>query len=151
MYIIFKSLITGPIWPPILHPVKTITTGATALTETTIWTQIGRRGPPHQCSQPVILQGWMPVRIDDTLQWRHNELDGVSNHQPHDCSLNRLFRHRSKKISKLRVTGLCEGKSPVTGEFPAQRASNAKNVSIWWRHRENQQSSPYRWLSERRQ
>ena len=27
-----------------------------------------------------------------------------------------------------------EGNSPVTGEFPAQRASNAENVSIWWRH-----------------
>ena len=24
--------------------------------------------------------------------------------------------------------------SPVTGEFPAQRASNAENVDIWWRH-----------------
>ena len=39
-----------------------------------------------------------------------------------------------KKTSKLRVNGLCEGNSPVTGEFPAQRASNAENVSIWWRH-----------------
>ena len=28
---------------------------------------------------------------------------------------------------------------PVTGEFPAQRASNAENVSIWWRHHENKQ------------
>ena len=37
-----------------------------------------------------------------------------------------------KKKSKLRVTGLCEENSPVTGEFPAQRASNAENVSIWW-------------------
>ena len=35
---------------------------------------------------------------------------------------------------KHRVTGLCAGNSPVTGEFPAQRASNAENVSIWWRH-----------------
>ena len=26
------------------------------------------------------------------------------------------------------------GYSPVTGEFPAQRASNAEKVSIWWRH-----------------
>ena len=26
------------------------------------------------------------------------------------------------------------GNSPVTGEFPAQMASNAENVSIWWRH-----------------
>ena len=50
------------------------------------------------------------------------------------CLLNRLFRRRSKKTSKLRVTGLCAGNLPVTGEFPAQMASNAENVSIWWRH-----------------
>ena len=68
-----------------------------------------------------------------TLPWRHNEYGGVSNHQPHDCLLNRLFRRRSKKTSKLCVTGLCAGNSPVTGEFPAQRAGNAENVSIWWR------------------
>ena len=46
--------------------------------------------------------------------------DGVSNHQPQDYLLNRLFRRRSKNTSKLRVTGLCAGNSPVTGEFPAQ-------------------------------
>ena len=45
-------------------------------------------------------------------------------------------RRKSKKTSKLRVTGLCEGNSPVTGEFSAQRASNVENVSIWWRHHE---------------
>ena len=70
----------------------------------------------------------------NALQWRHNGRDGVSNHQPHDCLLKQLFRRRSKKTSKLRVTGLCVGNSPVTGEFPAQMASNAENVSIWWRH-----------------
>ena len=43
-------------------------------------------------------------------------------------------RHRSKKTSKLRVTGLCEGNSPVTGEFRTQRASNTESVSIWWCH-----------------
>ena len=69
-----------------------------------------------------------------TLQWGHNGRESVSNHQPHDCLLNRLFRRRSKKTSKLRVTGLCAGNSSVTGEFPAQMASNAENVSIWWRH-----------------
>ena len=70
-----------------------------------------------------------------SLQWRHNERDGVSNHQPHDCLLNRLFKaRRLKKTSKLRVTGLCEGNSPVDGEFPTQRASNAENVSVLWRH-----------------
>ena len=69
-----------------------------------------------------------------SLRWWHNGRDGVSIHQPHDCLLNRLFRSRSKKTSKLRITGLCAGKSPGTGEFPAQMASNAENVSIWWRH-----------------
>ena len=83
-----------------------------------------------QCSCRWIEMSWRA----DTLQWRHNERDGVSNHQPHDCLLNLLFRRRSNKTSKLRITGLWAGKSPVTGEFPAQRASNAENVSIWWRH-----------------
>ena len=68
------------------------------------------------------------------LQWRHNGHDDVSNHQPHDCLLSSLFERRSKNRSKLRVTVLCEGNSPVTSEFPAQRASNAEKVSIRWRH-----------------
>ena len=63
-----------------------------------------------------------------SLQWRHNERDDVSNQQPHDCLLNRLFKAQIKETSKLRVAGLC------TGEFPAQRASNTENVSFWWRH-----------------
>ena len=67
-------------------------------------------------------------------QWRHSGRDSVSNHQPRECLLNRLFRRRSKKKSKLRVTGLCAGNSPETGEFPAPRASNAENGCIWWRH-----------------
>ena len=46
-------------------------------------------------------------------------------------------RRRSKKTSKLRVTGLCAGNSPGTGEFPAQMASNAENVFILWRHHLN--------------
>ena len=69
-----------------------------------------------------------------TLRWRHNDHAGVSNHQPHGCLLNRLFRRKSKNTSKLRVTGHCAGNSPGTGEFPAQMASYAENVSIWWRH-----------------
>ena len=68
------------------------------------------------------------------LLWRNNDRDGVSNHQSHDCLLNRLFRRGSRKTSKLRVTSLCAANSPVTGEFPAQRASNAEFFSIWWRH-----------------
>ena len=68
------------------------------------------------------------------LQWCHNERNGISNHQPHDCLLSHLFGRRSKKTSKLFVTVLCAGNSPVTSEFPTQMASNAEIVSIWWRH-----------------
>ena len=32
------------------------------------------------------------------------------------------------------LLAICAGNSPITGEFPAQMASNAENVSIWWRH-----------------
>ena len=60
--------------------------------------------------------------------------DGVSNDHSHHCLLSGLFRRRSKETSKLRITGLCARNSPVTGEFPAQMASNAENDFIWWRH-----------------
>ena len=63
-------------------------------------------------TQSIFLQ-WRPWRVSNkSLHWRHNDHDGVSNHQPHGCLLNRLFRRRSKKTSKLRVTGLCVGNSP---------------------------------------
>ena len=78
------------------------------------------------------LKAWQ--LYNGALRWRHTERDGISNHQPHDCVLNRLFRHRRKKTSKLRVTGLCEGNSSLTDEFPAQNASNTENVSRWWRN-----------------
>ena len=64
------------------------------------------------------------TEILDSLRWRHNGHDSVSNHQPHDCLPNRLFRRRSKKTSKLRVTGLCA----VPGEFPAQMASYGEEM-----------------------
>ena len=82
-----------------------------------------------------------PTLLDHPLRWRHNDHAGVSNHQPHGCLLNRLFRRKSKKTSKLRVTGLCVGNSPGTGEFPAQMVSYAENVSIWWRHHDFQYTS----------
>ena len=48
-----------------------------------------------------------------SLLRRHNERDGVSNHRRRDCLLHRLFRRRPKKLSKLRVTGLCKRNPPV--------------------------------------
>ena len=70
------------------------------------------------------------------LHWRQNERNGASNHQRLHCLLNCWSRRRSKKTSKLRVTDFCVGNSPVIGEFPAQKAINAENVSIGWRHRD---------------
>ena len=60
------------------------------------------------------------------LQWRHNERDGVSIIYSTVCSGADQRKHR--------ITGLCEGNSPVADEFPTQRASNTENVFIWWRH-----------------
>ena len=100
---------------------------------------------------------YMPVSLADPkdlskfgnplypLQWCHNEADDVSNHQPHDCLLKRLFRRRSKETSKLWLVNspqkgpvkqkmlpiddvimlkgnmICVEKSQVTGEFPTQK------------------------------
>ena len=80
--------------------------------------------------------------ISHALQCHHNGHDGVSNYHPHHCLLNLLFGRRSKKTSNLRVTGLCVGNSPGTGEIPALKASNAENVSIWWRHHGTEISMP---------
>ena len=85
-----------------------------------------------ECKTVVLIshftEGCCYGQIDDTitliqvifwrrtsLRWRHNGRDGDSNHQPHDYLLNRLLRRRSKKTSKLRVTGLCAGNSPHKG------------------------------------
>ena len=73
----------------------------------------------HRVRHKVIAQTWLcnhkimhTVPVLASLHWRHNERECVSNHQSHDCLLNRLFRRRSKKTSKLRVSGLCAGNSP---------------------------------------
>ena len=69
-----------------------------------------------------------------SIDWCHNGCDDVLNHRHLDGLLNGLFRRRSNKISKLRVTGLFEGNSLVNDEFPSLMASKAGNVSIQWRH-----------------
>ena len=100
-----------------------------------------------KCSKPCFLieplqqegiceHGWMWIetavvinRFDEmkASHYRDVIMSVISNHRRLDCLLNRLFKHRSKKTLKLRVTGLCEGNSPVTDEFPTQRPSNAEN------------------------
>ena len=69
------------------------------------WARLWENGP------------WVSVDLSSTgllgspLRWLHNGRNSVSKHQPHNCLLNRLFRRRSKKTSKLRITGLCVGNS----------------------------------------
>ena len=71
------------------------------------------------------------------LQWRHNGRGSVSNHQPQNWFYSTVYSDADqRKHQSSHATGLCAGKSPETGEFPAQMASNAENVSIWWRHHE---------------
>ena len=86
--------------------------------------------------------------ISLALHWRHNDHDGVSNHQPHGCSLNRLFRRRSKETSKLRVTGFCAGNSPGPVNSPHKRPVTRKmfpfdDVSMDFKHLFNQPAKRY--------
>ena len=75
--------------------------------------------------------------VGDSLRWRHNGRDCVSNHQPHNCLLNRLFGRRSKKTQKLRVTGLCVGNSlhkwPVTRKMFPFSSSCLDVIKLMWR------------------
>ena len=68
------------------------------------------------------------------LQWRHNGRDSVSNHQPLDCLLNCLFKAQIKENIKVPRHWPLWGELTCDRGFPAQRVSNAENVSIWWRH-----------------
>ena len=52
------------------------------------------------------------------------------------CSTVGLGADQRKHQSSASLT-LFEGNSPVTDELHAQNASNAENVSIWWRHHSN--------------
>ena len=72
------------------------------------------------------------------LQWRHDESDGISNHQLHDCSLNRLFRRIKENIKTPRHRPLCRNsphKGPVTRRmFPFDDVIMRKNATgpHWW-------------------
>ena len=68
---------------------------------------------------------------DVIMSAKASQISGVSIFWSAVCS-----GEDQRKTSKLRVTVLCEWNPPVTRGFPSQRASNAENVSIWWRHRE---------------
>ena len=76
------------------------------------------------------LQGGMPF----SLRWRHNGCDGVSNHQPHDCLLNRLFRRRSKKHRSASLAferGIHRGPMNSPHKWPVTRKCFHLMTSSW--------------------
>ena len=78
------------------------------------------------CCSHHLLIGILSVLNDikSSLQWRHNERDGVTNHRPHICLLDRVFGRISKKTSKLRGTGhLC-------GEFTGWPVNSLHKGSV---------------------
>ena len=76
---------------------------------------------------PACPELWKTIKV--TSQWAWWRLKSPA---------SRLL---SKKTSKLHVTGLCAGNSPLTSEFPAQMTRNAENVSIWLRYHTKAYSS----------
>ena len=68
------------------------------------------------------------------LQCHYNERDGVSIHRRLDCLINRLFKQRSKKTSKFRVTGLCEGihRWPVNSPRKGQQRGKRCHLMTSW-------------------
>ena len=87
----------------------------------------------HVNKEPLMVWNLCTVFVF-SLHWRHNDHGGVSNHQPHGCLLNSLFRHRSKENTKAPCHWPLCGEFTGNGEFPAQRASYVEKFSIWWRH-----------------
>ena len=77
-----------------------------------------------------VLQQNPPCYTRMTLQWRHNERDGVSNHQPHDCSLKRVFRGRSKKTSSFASLVFVRGIHRWSVNSPHKRPVTRKMLSF---------------------
>ena len=78
------------------------------------------------CLPFIIIYQRLMLILFGALQWRHNEMASQITSLPIVYSTVYSFKRKSKKTSKLRVTGLCAWNSSVTGEFPAQMANNAE-------------------------
>ena len=90
------------------------------------WTKCTRPELPL----PTILPGVSRNGLA-SLQWRHNERDCASNHRRLDRLLNVCSGADQRKHQSSASLAFVRG----IHRPPSQRASNAENVSIWWRHR----------------
>ena len=90
-----------------------------------------RRQPIHKGNRPIIIIYIHPICRNAILNTNNSRWYIAASCEWFIWISVNTFDQRSKNISKLRDTGLCAGNSPVTAEFPAQKTSNAENVSIW--------------------
>ena len=89
---------------------------------------------PIKTEYVCVAWGYVKCHVPPTMHHYNDVIMGAMTPQITSPAIVYSITVYSKKTSKLRDTGLCAGNSPVTGEFPAQMASNAEIVSIWWRH-----------------
>ena len=99
------------------------------------------RGPKMAIAVLADVPALTGTRYSWTLQWRHNGRDGVSNHQPRFGYSTFIQAQIKENIKAPCHWSLC-GNSPVTGEFPTQKVSNAEYASIWWRHHGSLTNAP---------
>ena len=71
-----------------------------------------------------------------SLQWHHNECDGISNHWRLDLFTQPFVQAEIKEDIRAPRHWPLWGNSPVTSEFPSQRVSNAEKVFTWWHRME---------------
>ena len=69
--------------------------------------------------------------ITNPLQWRHDGRNGVSNHQPHDCLRNRLFRHKSTK-NQSSASQAPKGSRAIRDRASYHKISNSLQCFLFW-------------------
>ena len=88
-----------------------------------------------KCCLGYIIISWIYViNLIISLQWGHNERDGVPYHQRLGCLLNRLFRLYKKKNINAPCPWPLWRESTGDRWIPLTKASYAENLSIWWCH-----------------
>ena len=103
--------------------------------------------PPLRPLVYILSDAIFSFTITMTSQWPRRRLKSPA---------SRLFTQPfiqtqiKENIKAPRHWPLC-GEFTGTGEFPAQRASNAENASIWWRHHDTSCRKRIREHEERRQ
>ena len=101
---------------------------------------------PHCTWRPWARNCQTDTAMLKTSSKHHHYCDVIMSAMANQKPASRLFTQTfiqtqiKENIKAPRHWPLC-GNSPGTGEFSAQMASYAENVSIWWRHHESPNES----------